>query len=261
MHEAAHGVASPADAGATNGAAAADGDTPAAGGDVSTETPAEAGRAAKRMKVAAGDDVSSRAQPQLAAALVAAGGLAASPAAAAAAAAAPAAPAAAGGTQLGVGSYRRCELPPSHYVLTLEQLQEHGYPLPQVGWECGVHLCTPAAGASPMVFGCLVACAVQPEGRMPVQAGEPAVAASAGPPCWLVMLAKHATAPCRCSWMKPPESWCVRRVSWPHSPARVSGWLLSCAAACAPAAAPACATPPCCPAGPGLRFILLPGIA
>lgn len=95
--------------------------------------------AAKRMKVASSDDVSSRVQPQLAGQAEpapqtgTAGAPQAEDASGPAAASSAGQPAALHVRQLGTGSYRRCELPPSHYVLTLEQLQEHGYPLPQVG--------------------------------------------------------------------------------------------------------------------------------
>lgn len=120
--------------------------------------------AAKRMRLSPSDDVSMCVQPQLAASADAANEAAATPAAAQnGAGAAPAAvlndaaptPAAAqdstgaapGGTAVGgqsraAGTGRRqCSLPPSHYVLSLEQLQEHGYPLPALDEPSGELVC------------------------------------------------------------------------------------------------------------------------
>lgn len=126
--EAAHTPA--AEAAATNG----DGLVPPAGGA------AEAGAAdgttpsgvlsappqAKRMRLGPGDDVSSHVAPSLAES--------APRSMPAAAAAEPAAAGAGAGAALSPTVPRRIDgpLPPSHYVLTLDQMQQHGYPLPEL---------------------------------------------------------------------------------------------------------------------------------
>eukprot|EP00887_Chlorella_sp_A99_P005460 scaffold1.g5460.t1 len=124
LHGAAHGAASGGAAGGANGHAA--------NGAATTEAEeAAAAPQAKRLKVSAGDDVSSRLQPSLA-----------TPAPASPAAAEPGAPGprAAGA---GVPARRQAEgpLPPSHYVLTLEQMRQHGYPLPQLDEATGELVC------------------------------------------------------------------------------------------------------------------------
>ena len=108
--------------GAANGAAAA-----AAAAAAEGEGDGEAGRpaGAKRMKLGAADDVSTRVAPQLPAAVPAAAAAAAEqPSTADPAGEVTAAAAAAAGGEGAADAGRRCwPLPPEHYVLTLEQLQ------------------------------------------------------------------------------------------------------------------------------------------
>ncbi|PSC70139.1 small RNA degrading nuclease 5 [Micractinium conductrix] len=126
--------------GAANGAAAA-----AAAAAAEGEGDGEAGRpaGAKRMKLGAADDVSTRVAPQLPAAVPAAAAAAAEqPSTADPAGEVTAAAAAAAGGEGAADAGRRCwPLPPEHYVLTLEQLQEHGYPLPRLDEASGEMVC------------------------------------------------------------------------------------------------------------------------
>lgn len=99
------------------------------------------------MKVASADDVSSRVQPQLAAAGAAAsanaegeqGGSAPVVGAAAVFTAAEAQQEQQQGMR--PGARRVCSLPPSHFVLSLDQLAEHGYPLPRLDEGSGAMVC------------------------------------------------------------------------------------------------------------------------
>lgn len=117
---AADGNASSAAPPAAEGAAGSEGGGDAAA-PVAAETPVGAAAPAKRMRLGQGDDVSSRVQPQLAE-----GGAEGGEAPAAADAQPQSAPRSG-------GAHRRCPLPPSHYVLTLEQLQVRGARAAAVG--------------------------------------------------------------------------------------------------------------------------------
>ncbi|KAL4421609.1 hypothetical protein ABPG75_010900 [Micractinium tetrahymenae] len=152
LHDAAHGVGTASVAagpGRPQAAAGAAGAAGAAAEPGAAQTPPEAAAPkAKRMKLAPSDDVSTRVQPQLEAPAAAPEAAGAQNGAAAAAAAGDAAGSGAVGSGSGLGrgaagSRRQCSLPPSHYVLTLEQLQEHNYPLPQLDEASGELVCPP----------------------------------------------------------------------------------------------------------------------